>query len=30
VIHGDGRLDAELFDTVRRFRANGPLGPEKD
>jgi len=30
VIHGDGRLDAELFDTVRRFRADGPLSPDQD
>jgi len=29
VIHGDGRLDAELFDTVRRFRSDGPLSPDR-
>jgi uncharacterized membrane protein YcaP (DUF421 family) len=25
VIHGDGPLDAELFDNVRQFRPDGPL-----
>ncbi len=29
VIHGDGPLDAELYDDVRQFRSDGPLTPEQ-
>lgn len=29
VIHGDGRLDPELFDNVRQFRSEGPLTPQQ-
>ena len=29
VIHGEGRLDAELFDNVRQVRPEGPLTPEQ-
>lgn len=29
VIHGDGTLDAELYDNVRGFRSEGPLTPEQ-
>jgi uncharacterized membrane protein YcaP (DUF421 family) len=28
VLHGEGRLDAELFDNVRQFRPDGPLTPD--
>ena len=29
VIHGDGPLDAELYDNVRQFRPDGPLTPDQ-
>jgi hypothetical protein len=25
VVHGDGPLEAELYDNVRQFRSEGPL-----
>ncbi len=29
VLHGGGRLDADLFDNVRQFRPDGPLTPDR-
>ncbi len=30
VIHGEGPVDPELFDNVRRFEPDGPLTPERN
>ena len=29
VIHGEGPLDAELYDNIRQFRRDGPLTPNQ-